>query len=96
MVAAALLSSRREQILSVAVRHGASNVRVFGSRARGQAQPDSDVDLLVDMAAGRSLTDLSSMLVELQDLLGLRVDIVTERGLHYYIKDRVLAEAVPL
>ena len=92
----AVLSDRREAILEIAARCGARNVRVFGSFARGTADVASDIDLLVDMEPGRSLLDMGAMLVELQDLLGREVDVVTERGLKQRIRSRVLAEAVPL
>jgi len=69
---------------------------VFGSVARGEAGPDSDVDLLVDMEPGRSLLDHIALLQDLQDLLGIDVDVVTERALHWYVRDKVLKEAVPL
>jgi len=96
VVADTLLKAHRDEILRLAARHGANNVRVFGSRARGQADRDSDVDFLVDLEEGRSLLDLGGLLMDLQDLLGRRVDVVTENGLHWYIRDRVLNEAVPL
>jgi uncharacterized protein len=89
-------ATRRDEILRVARRHGATRVRVFGSVARGQADSDSDVDFLVDMEPGRSLFDIAALLLELRDLLGCEVDVVTERGLRPRIRDRVLAEAVPL
>jgi predicted nucleotidyltransferase len=88
------LARVRAEILAAAARHGATNVRVFGSVARGDADADSDVDFLVDFEPGRSLLDLASLLVELEDLLGHRVDIVTEPGLKTRIRQRVLAEAV--
>jgi predicted nucleotidyltransferase len=91
-----LLEEKREEILRIAARHGASNVRVFGSVARGQAGPDSDVDFLVDLEPGRSLFDLGGLLVELQDLLGRNVDVITERGLRQRIRDRVVKEAMAL
>ncbi len=91
-----LLQDKREEILRLAARHGALNLRVFGSVARGEARPDSDVDFLVELAPGRTLFDLGGLLMDLQDLLGRSVDIVTEKGLHWYIRDRVLKEAVPL
>lgn len=90
------LLGRRDEILRVAARHGARNVRVFGSVARGEADERSDVDFLVEMASGRSLLDLGGLLMDLQDLLGRRVDVVTEKGLKDRIRDRVLREAVPL
>jgi uncharacterized protein len=91
-----VLRDKREDILRLAAEHGARNVRVFGSVARGEAGPDSDVDLLVDMEPGRSLLDHIALLQDLQDLLGIDVDVVTERALHWYVRDKVLKEAVPL
>jgi uncharacterized protein len=88
------LARVRTEILAAATRHGASNVRVFGSVARGDADAASDVDFLVDFEPGRSLLDLASLLVELEDLLGHRVDVVIEPGLKARIRQRVLAEAV--
>ena len=91
-----LLKERREEILAVATRHGAHNVRVFGSVARGEADEHSDVDFLVDMEPGRSLFDMGGLLMDLQELLGRGVDVVTERGLKPRIRERVLREAVRL
>lgn len=91
-----LLKDRREDILRIAAQHGAHNVRVFGSVARGEAGPDSDVDLLVEMEAGRSLLDLGGLLMDLQALLGREVDVVTDKGLRDRIRTRVLQEARPL
>ena len=91
-----LLREKREEILRIAAQRGAYNVRVFGSAARGEAGPDSDVDFLVDLEPGRSLFDLGGLLMDLQDLLGREVDVVTEPALHWYIRDQVLAEAEPL
>ncbi len=90
------LKARRERILGIAARHGARNVRVFGSVARGDAGPDSDVDFLVEMDADRSLLDHVGLVQDLEDFLGRKVDVVSERALHWFIRDRVLAEAVPL
>jgi predicted nucleotidyltransferase len=90
------LASRREEIFRIAARHGARNLRVFGSVARGEADADSDLDLLVDVEPGRSLLDLGGLLMELQELLGCRVDVVTAAGLRERIRDRVLGEARPL
>jgi predicted nucleotidyltransferase len=90
------LRGRRSEILRLAALHGATNVRVFGSVARGDADERSDVDLLVDMGSGRNLLDLGGFLEDLQELLRRPVDVVTERGLKDRIKDRVLWEAVPL
>lgn len=90
------LKARRERIIGIAARHGARNVRVFGSVARGDAGPDSDVDFLVEMDADRSLLDHVGLVQDLEDYLGRKVDVVSERALHWFIRDRVLAEAVPL
>jgi uncharacterized protein len=90
------LREKREEIIQVAAKHGARTVRVFGSVARGEADAASDLDLLVEMEPGRSLLDLGGLLMELQDLLGCRVDVVTEKGLRERIRDRVLKEAVAL
>ncbi len=88
-----LLRTQREQILSLARKYGAYDVRVFGSVARGEARPDSDIDFLVKLEAGRSMLDLARLLRELQSLLGLNVDIVTEAGLRPRIRSEVLKEA---
>ncbi len=92
----ATLDRHREEVLRLAARHGVGNVRVFGSASRGEAGPDSDLDLLVDLDTDRSLLDLGALLMDLQDLLGCKVDLVTEKALHWYIRDRVLSEATPL
>jgi uncharacterized protein len=91
-----LLKEKREAILRICAKHGAHNVRVFGSVARGEADEQSDIDLLVDMEPGRTLLDLGGLLMDLQALLGQNVDVVTERGLKPRIRERVLAEAVAL
>lgn len=91
-----LLESNRRRILALAARHGAKNVRIFGSVARGEARADSDLDVLVDMEPGSSLFDLGGLLMDLQDLLNRKVDVITENMLHWYVRDRVLKEAVPL
>ncbi len=91
-----LLKAKREEILRIAARHGARNVRIFGSVARGEGGPDSDVDLLVDVGPDRTPFFPGGLLADLEDLLGCKVEIVTEAGLHWYIRDRVLKEAVPL
>jgi len=91
-----LLRAKRDEILEIAARHGAHNVRVFGSVARGDASPDSDIDFLVNIESGRSLLDLGGLLMDLEDLLGREVDIVTEAGLRARIRQRVLSEARPL
>ena len=91
-----LLKVKREEILLLAAKHGARNVRIFGSVARGQAGAQSDLDVLVDLEPGHSLLDLGGFLMDLQELLGCKVDVVTEKGLRERIRDRVLREAVPL
>jgi hypothetical protein len=93
---AELLKDKREEILRIAERHGAQNVRVFGSVARGDAGPESDVDFLVDAGPNRSSFFPGGLLADLSDLLGREVEIVTERGLNAYIRDKVLKEAVLL
>ena len=90
------LRSRRAEILAVARRRGARNLRIFGSVARGDAGPASDVDILVEFEPGRGLLDHAGLMLDLSELLGCKVDVVSERGLHWYIRDRVLGEAVPL
>jgi predicted nucleotidyltransferase len=90
------LKEKRETILRICAKHGARNVRVFGSVARGEADEQSDIDLLVDMEPGRTLLDLGGLLMDLQALLGHNVDVVTKRGLKPRIRERVLAEAVAL
>ncbi len=92
----ALLRAKREDILRTAMRYGASNIRVFGSVVRGEADIKSDIDLLVDIEPGRTLFDLENLLTDLQSLLGREVDIVTEKGLRGRIRERVLRDAVPL
>jgi uncharacterized protein len=91
-----LLKFKRHEIIDIAARHGARNVRIFGSVVRGEARPESDLDLLVELEEGRSLMDHVALLQDLEDLLGCRVDVVSEKALHWYIRNRVLAEAVPL
>lgn len=82
------------EIREIARRYGASNLRVFGSVARGDAGAQSDVDFLVELESGRSLFDLGGLLMDLQELLHCRVDVVTPAGLRPRIRQRVLAEAV--
>jgi len=90
------LVARREEILAVAEERGAYNVRVIGSVARGEADEDSDVDILVDMEQGRSLLDLGGLLMDLRELLDCSVDVATEEGLRERIRDRVMMDAIPL
>ena len=91
-----ILKARREDILRIAAKYGASNVRVFGSVARGEEGPESDVDLLIELEAGRSLLDHVALLQDLEEVLSLKVDVVNEKALHHRIRDRVLREATPL
>ena len=88
-----LIKSHRAEIRSLANRYGIQNVRVFGSMARGDADESSDVDLLVRLPPGRSGLALGGLLMDVQDLLQRRVDVVTERGLHPDLRERVLKEA---
>lgn len=91
-----ILKANRETILQMAARHGARNVRVFGSVARGEAGPESDLDFLIELEPGRSLLDHAALMLDLEQLLGCHVDVATERGLRDRIRERVLKEAVPL
>ncbi len=91
-----LLRQYRNDILRLAAKHGARNVRVFGSIVRGDDTPDSDVDFLVEVGPNRSFFFPGGLVADLEDLLGRRVDVVTEKGLHSFIRDRVLKEAVLL
>jgi hypothetical protein len=96
MASVALVREKREEILLVATKYGARNVRIFGSVARGEAGVVSDLDFLVEMDPGRSLLDLGGLQAELETLMGCHVDVVTEKGLKTRIRGRVLAEVVPL
>ena len=89
----AALFEKKKEILKIAAKHGARNIRIFGSVARGETRSDSDVDFLVDMEPGRTLFDMGGLLMDLRDLLGLQVDVVTEQGLKPRIRERVLKEA---
>jgi hypothetical protein len=87
---------KKSEIIRLAEMRGCRNVRVFGSVVHGENRPDSDVDFLVDLEPGRSLFDLAGLMADLEDLLGTEVDLATTKGLHPYVRDRVLAEAQPL
>lgn len=91
-----ILKDKRAEILKIAAKHGARNVRVFGSVARGDAGPESDVDFLIDAGPNRTPFFPGGLLVDLEYLLGRRVDIATPNGLHWYIRKKILDEAVPL
>lgn len=91
-----ILHNRREEILEIARQHGAGKVRIFGSVARGEARPDSDVDFLVQPGPETSPWFPAGLVLELEEFLGRKVDVLTEGSLHWYIRDRILAEAVPL
>ena len=91
-----LLECKREEILRIARTHGASNVRIFGSVARGEADENSDVDFLVEFEPGTSLLQHCALIADLEDLLGRKVDVAPEKTLKERVRDQVLAEAVPL
>ena len=91
-----LLLEKRQDILKLAASRGMRNVRVFGSVARGDATEESDIDLLVDAEAGRSMLDVIGLWLDLQELLGRKVDLVTEGGMSPHLRDRILNEARPL
>lgn len=91
-----LIETHRDELLALARRRGLTGVRVFGSMSRGDGSDDSDVDLLVTLAPGSSALALGGLLMDAQELLGRRVDVVTESSLHPALRDRVVASAVPL
>ncbi len=87
------IQQKKKEILAVARQYGIVNVRIFGSVARGDDNPQSDIDFLVDLEEGCTLFDLGGALVKLQDLLGRKVDIVTNNGLHWYLREKIMKEA---
>ena len=91
-----LLKDRREEIMRIAAVHGARNVRLFGSAARGEATDTSDLDFLVEMEPERSLLDLVGLRNDLMDLLGREVDVVTEDSLYWLLRRKILRQARPL
>jgi predicted nucleotidyltransferase len=96
MKLAELIARKKEQILEVAQKYGAKNIRLFGSAASGDDRSDSDVDLLVDMDPERGLFDLGELKMDLEELLNRKVDVVTESSLYWLIKRKILKEARPL
>ncbi len=90
------LTNKREDVLRIAAKHGALDVRVFGSVARGEATQDSDIDLLIEKGPTTSPWFPAGLVLELEESLGRRVDVVTEKALNPHLRDRVLREAVPL
>jgi uncharacterized protein len=96
MVNRELLRQKRDDILRLAATYGARNVRIFGSVVRGEAGVNSDIDFLVDMEPGRTLFDLGGLFFELQELLGVQVDVVPEDGLRENVRSQILKEAAPL
>lgn len=95
MLAEPLLKNR-DEILRIAARHGAFNVRIFGSQARGETKQDSDLDLLVEVGPDRSPWFPAGMIADLEELLGYEVDVVTSDSLHWFVRDQILKEAKPL
>lgn len=91
-----LRQEKKDEILRIAAKHGAYNVRVFGSTVRGEAGAHSDVDFLVEVGSARSAWFPAGLALDLEQLLGRKVEVVTEPALHWYIRDRILQEAVPL
>ena len=96
MKADQLIKEKRDDVIAIVAKHGGLNPRIFGSVARGEAGYESDIDLLVKMEKGRSLLDLSALILDLQDLLGIKVDVVSEDGLYWLLRRRILKEAKPL
>ena len=96
MALAQLESGDRERILRIARRHGVTSVKVFGSFVRGQARPDSDLDLLIEAGLNNTPFFPGGLIADLEDALGRRVDVVEEQGLHRLLRDRIQAEAVLL
>jgi len=87
---------KRDEIMQIAIAHGVTRIQMFGSVVRGEETPESDLDFLVEFQAGKNLLDQVALVQDLEDLFGRHVDVVTEGGLHWYIKEQVLREAVPL
>ena len=96
MITSRDLRSRRDEIFKIAALHGAKDLRIFGSVARGETTQSSDLDVLIRLEPGRSLLDLIAIKQDLEDLLGCSVDVVTEDGVSPHIRDQVLKDAVSL
>jgi uncharacterized protein len=96
MVTKDILRQKREDIRRIAAKHGVSSIRVFGSVARGQAKPDSDLDLLIDVGPTTSSWFPAGLILDLENLLGCRVEVVTEKGLNPQLREQVLSEAMPI
>jgi len=91
-----ILTEKREEILRIAMKHGARNLRIFGSYARGEERPDSDIDLLVEMERDRSLLDIIAIKHDLEDLIQRKVDVLTVNAISPYLKDNILQSALSL
>ncbi len=96
MTMEALLKAKRDDIKDLAAKHGARNIRVFGSVAAGEVGPESDIDLLVKMDDDRSLLDMSALALDLTDLMGVKVDVISEDAIYWLLRRRILKEARPL
>jgi predicted nucleotidyltransferase len=96
MITRQIIHEHRAAILEIARRCGAHDVRIFGSLARGDATPDSDLDLIVRFEPGRSLFDHGGLIMDLRDLLGVKVEVISERGIRDRWRQHLLKEAVPL
>ncbi len=90
------VKAKREDILNIAKKHGAYNIRIFGSVVRGEAKQDSDLDVLIDLEPNRSLFDHAALMIELQETMNCKVDVVTEKGLRPRIREVVLKEAISI
>lgn len=91
-----LLKTRKKEILEIAAKHGVTSIRVFGSAARGESKAKSDIDFLVEVGPVHSAWFPAGLIADLEDLLGVSVDVVTKNALHWYIRENVLEEARPL
>jgi predicted nucleotidyltransferase len=89
-----VIRQKRDKIVQLADKYGAKNIRIFGSFARGNNNSESDADFLVNMEG--SLLRRIAFMQDLEDLLGRKVDVVTEKSVHWYVRERIMKEAVPL